>query len=720
MEFKLSNELSDKLIRYDNVRRSTVVETKKRKKQGEYPLGLPPIEKMLPKDVLPLSVDRKKIIKDIGQNRDCRYRWDTFSWPKVTDKYPQIGHEDYLFKPTDRRVTWDGHRVKRNIFVYHHESMWVCLWVPHTHKYVYGYSFAFRDNNTNQKRYESHPLNGHHPNRKVFCRKESNYSNSPNYDHQKPKHLFFGWSWNDCESIKVGCSKWRYKTVYVTKEMLKVGHTFDPTFGIFYGREITGRKDKDEALSKRLGEFHRVLVRSMPQWRDADGSQPRSSARYYGRSSASYRNIFDRYIRNSLATVIADKFESLQQSWKSCSVENKEEYNKHLILHDNLKWDVKRIKDLLYRLHNKECMTLYERRHNISHPLWKKDGWIEQPFFRRLLHLTLKDMETRMENSQEQSKDFVVLPLEQMSHFIEWIHYVLRIWPDTPVDYFQNYYKYLSEVQVPWQIGPSWREVTNPRDRFVTQNGEAYLNRMPVKTFLEYIKKIQEELMEIAKKRNEITNYYKIKGRWGFEPREWNDTVGMLRDVMNGYYNRNQRFGELDKAKTEANLSSPRRWRMTELHDHVMAEQWKNRNENEDLPQDLFPTPIHVALSDLTTDPNLDLPMWQDITNDKRLCFLQPRNTHMLADWGKAVRNCVGNSSYAQGVKKKKYFIVLTMINKEPRYTVQLKLSDGTLLVDQILDVANRNLSQEEKSFVQLAFARAFDLRSQQIKEESK
>ena len=718
MEFKLSTELSDKLIRYDSIRKSTVTTSKTPKKPAEYPLGLPPIEKMLPKDVLPLSVSRKKLIKDISNIRDHRYRWHTMSWPKVTDKYPQIGYEDHLFKPTDRRVTWDSHRVKRNIIIYHHESMWVCLWVPHTYKYIYGYSFAFRDNKTNQKRYESHPINGHNPNRIVFCRKGGRWSGSPKYDHNKPKHLFLGWSWNDCESIKIGSSNWKYKTVYVTKEMLKAGHTFDPTFGMFYGRDIEGRKDKDESLAKRLHDFRVVLYRSIPQWKKEHGRHDIDHWSRYYRSRC--EDMFDRCTRNSLATVIADKFEPLQQNWKSCSKEDREEYNAPLLLKDNFKWDVRRIKDLLYRLHNKECMTLYERRHNISHPLWKKDGWIEQPFFRRLLHLTLKDLELRMENSQEESKDFVVIPLEQMSHFIQWIHYVLRIWPDTPVDYFQNYYKYLMEVQVPWQVGQTVKESTDPRDRFVTGNGEAYLGRMPVKTFLEYIRKIQEEQMEIAKKRDEITNYYKIKGRWGFEPREWNDTIGMLRDVMNAYYNRNQRFGELDKAKTETDLTSPRRWRITELHDHVMAEQWKNRNENEDLPQDLFPKPIHVKLSDLTTDPNLDLPMWQDITNDKRICFLQPKTTHMLADWGRAVRNCVGNSSYSQGVKKKKYFIVLTMINNEPRYTVQLKLSDGTLLVDQILDVANRNLSQEEKSFVQLAFARAFDLRSQQIKEESK
>ena len=81
------------------------------------------------------------------------------------------------------------------------------------------------------------------------------------------------------------------------------------------------------------------------------------------------------------------------------------------------------------------------------------------------------------------------------------------------------------------------------------------------------------------------------------------------------------------------------------------------------------------------------------------LCFFQPQDTHQLAEWGRAARNCVGSTSYGKGIKKKEHFIVLIMINKVPRYTVQLRLSDQILRIDpgMIKDIANRELSREEK-----------------------
>jgi hypothetical protein len=45
--------------------------------------------------------------------------------------------------------------------------------------------------------------------------------------------------------------------------------------------------------------------------------------------------------------------------------------------------------------------------------------------------------------------------------------------------------------------------------------------------------------------------------------------------------------------------------------------------------------------------------------NDQQWTFIQPIDTHQLAAWGQAVRNCVGNATnYAEGVRKKQHFIV--------------------------------------------------------------
>ena len=47
--------------------------------------------------------------------------------------------------------------------------------------------------------------------------------------------------------------------------------------------------------------------------------------------------------------------------------------------------------------------------------------------------------------------------------------------------------------------------------------------------------------------------------------------------------------GRLDNIK-------PKRWRLQEWHDHLMAETWKITNPNIDLPQKLFLEPIKVTI----------------------------------------------------------------------------------------------------------------------------
>ena len=134
------------------------------------------------------------------------------------------------------------------------------------------------------------------------------------------------------------------------------------------------------------------------------------------------------------------------------------------------------------------------------------------------------------------------------------------------------------------------------------------------------------------------------------------------------------------------NLSVPERWR--DLHDHVQKESWKIENTLEKLPQDLFAEP--VKFDDWT--------------------FFQPSDTHQLADWGRNVRNCVGGSSYAEGVRKKRHFIVLCMRSKKPTFTVQLKLESDKLTVTQIVGLSNARLSAAESAMYSTAFSKALSM----------
>ena len=141
-----------------------------------------------------------------------------------------------------------------------------------------------------------------------------------------------------------------------------------------------------------------------------------------------------------------------------------------------------------------------------------------------------------------------------------------------------------------------------------------------------------------------------------------------------------------------------------------MGIQWKTRNEDFNLPQDLFAKPVKVtwqqAFDGIFYENYNRKEMWSDHENSV-ISFFQPITSHQLADWGRAVRNCVGNSSYAGAINRKRYFIVLAMVDHKPRYTIQLKLSDGVLVVDQIADIGNRRLSDPEKDFVEKSIAYA-------------
>ena len=98
------------------------------------------------------------------------------------------------------------------------------------------------------------------------------------------------------------------------------------------------------------------------------------------------------------------------------------------------------------------------------------------------------------------------------------------------------------------------------------------------------------------------------------------------------------------------------------------------------------------------------------------MTFFQPIDTHQLAAWGRAVRNCVGGGyGYAEGIKKMKHLIILCMIDNKPRYTVQLTVDNGIMNVDQIADVSNSRLDAHQHGQVEDAFKKALQQRELQL-----
>jgi hypothetical protein len=369
MEFQLPSVLQKKLTPYDEVRRKVESAKKKavRKASRPFHLGLPPVDLLIPNDVLPRNCDKEDLIKRITLN-ELNNRYAELSYPQQKGYEQEIRHQNgkpLTFKKTDRLVhTTNGLRVQRRIVLYHFEGMWTCLWIPHTDKYVYGYSFAFKDTKANLARFESY----NDQDKKVFLKPDQ-------YDDERAFNLshlgdnaYNGYSWNNCLPVKVGKTNWRYKTVYLTKDMIKQGHDYDPSKGIFSAREIECWHSKSGALHSQLKEWQRVLKQSLPRWKSIDESR----GHYSSRGIKLFNRIFPE--QNTLGYVIRNNYQSKQQNWSYAYNGSSKDENKYLLLDPMKKWDVDSLKGLLFRLLKKEPLGLYERRHNIGDNFWKPYG----------------------------------------------------------------------------------------------------------------------------------------------------------------------------------------------------------------------------------------------------------------------------------------------------------------------------------------------------------
>jgi hypothetical protein len=287
---------------------------------------------------------------------------------------------------------------------------------------------------------------------------------------------------------------------------------------------------------------------------------------------------------------------------------------------------------------------------------------VDTPVMRKWIQQQLDEAIALFNNLEVKSKKEVQRPYNVVIRLLTRIDWVHSIWPDCPLDYYQNNLELLLHADNLPGVSPranAW-----------------FRAHMPVASFFSILNKLFEKTSE------EHLNINHATGVPTYFTRELYDTFMMVRHIL-----------EADKE-----LAPPKRWRLTEFHDYVMAEGWKIKNKNTALPQDLFPNPIKVKQGDHT------------------ITFIQPIDTHQLAQWGQAVRNCVGNVDiYAKKVKSKEHFIVLAMVDGKPTFTVQLKLSMGVLNVEQIVSIANRRLTDEEQALYKAAFGAALQQRNTEL-----
>jgi len=294
---------------------------------------------------------------------------------------------------------------------------------------------------------------------------------------------------------------------------------------------------------------------------------------------------------------------------------------------------------------------------------------LDTPWFKRYINTEAQKIIDAFHHPDTKSPDVLVDIHEDIKKILTWINLVLKIWPACPVDYLQTAISNdIFKTLTIYSLCPS------PSSPDLVH---AWLNTyLPVESFFKIITKFTEEWL------SRCTNYSHTT--------KYNATFSSLRDTV----------AMLDQILTAGQtIDPPKRWRIDEFHDHIQTKAWTIKNPNQELPQDLFPTPIKV------------------LDEEQNWTFFQPKDTHQLSQWGQAVRNCIGTAdSYANNVRSKKAFIVLCMCNNKPQFTVLLKVSDGVMHVDQIVGLSNARLNDLERSKYENMFSKALQLREEELK----
>ena len=329
------------------------------------------------------------------------------------------------------------------------------------------------------------------------------------------------------------------------------------------------------------------------------------------------------------------------------------------------------------------------------------DFW-ECKWFRKLVSKMVIDMSTAFDaaNPMHASIKPIVQPYAIVTTFLNTASQVYKIYPDLNRDLLITRFDILVETDFRATI------------RHTPNNNRALgwlQEHLSAESFLNMLGKYHaESVAEHDDASENYRNYYHDEwtGRWSFFWRLFDDTFSMLNQVLACNAGMTESGVEYRNKEALPKLDPmPRRWRMDEWHDHLMAETWKIRNPNEKLPQKLFPEPIKV----------LHKGTYEGFDTETKYTFLQPMDTHQLSQWGQAVRNCVGSSNYAEGIRKYRHMIVLVMVDGKPRYTVQLRVDNGMMVVSQIADIGNRRLDDSERSDVQDAFKQSLQLREKQL-----
>ena len=386
---------------------------------------------------------------------------------------------------------------------------------------------------------------------------------------------------------------------------------------------------KSRDIATAITAFEKELMSTIPSWSDS-------------------RGIFDRIKCNNITDAL---------DMPAFFIKPVPDKTKYQLTVDNLIETCKLLNnDRSYSCYN-TCLT-------------NTEAIITTPYIKKQLQAMLDRSTAEYNNPKNTQRKAIKYGFKEFEQTCNSIEFIIRIWPDCPIDYYRTYFDELRCIKL------NQFRYDNRLIEWLRQN-------MPVASFFNMLHKFKETDSSFNPAPSSPYSDYDYTVISFFE---MNDTFSMIMRVL-------ERGNELE---------APKRWRMPDFHDYVQNEAWKITNKKEALHQDLFPRPIKVNISG------------SDWT------FFQPVDTHQLAQWGQAVRNCVGSASqYAEDIKKRKHFIVLCMIDGKPTFTIQLDVSMGVMNVKQIAGVGNQRLDDEQRERYSMAFKRALQSRESELSSRS-
>tara|TARA_B100000427_G_C15519806_1_gene599782 strand:- start:1208 stop:3193 length:1986 start_codon:yes stop_codon:yes gene_type:complete len=658
MEFKLSDSLSNTLVSYDKTRKKEAAQAKRSTnvKKKKHQFGN--VNDLIPFDVVSAE-DQQKAADHINRSL-CENR-----------------HYEF----------YTGIQGNPIAFVYHYESLWVACWLPWSIKdqcftsrdtlgqdYIYGFSFAHRDNASTINRVGTSFCGGLYVNPEDMGTLKLHTNRTHLSDYRRK-----------LESKQIGKSKFLWKQIFVNQSMVSSGYQEEPWNSPSNEGNIEQWHQKSTNIRSITRTWLDRLAKRILKW-DRSNHYGYSSTSLWERMESnnnSLHYLFKLEFEQKLKSVIKEKdsykYERSNRSYNAFDrTSNTDEFKRQLLIKNVIPDD--------FVAEYESILKIYKDIEDYE--ILFKYNFFDKKFIKRAIteasnkiNASFKLSNNILASKNECNVEKIMGPILKLNKYFKYINFLYTVWGEKiPFDYLQDIDLY-SSMEVPDLYTGSG---------YIKEDINKWLGtNMPIASYVQII---------TTQYKQKLKDYKNSTSRYDGNYNEHTETYEIR------FYELNDSFNMLSRLIREhgQDFKKPKRWRIAEFHDYVQAESWKLSNANEPLPQDLFPSPIKATL-DLNGALNI-----------VQMTFFQPRDTHQLAEWGRAVRNCVGSSGYAEKIRKKRNFIVLAMIENQPRYTIQLTLDRGVLHVDQIADVSNARLNEQERSDTEKLFKEALNIRGNQ------